>query len=83
MVREKVKNRVEELEETLIEARCIHHWIIEPPMGATSTGICKHCGEEREFRNQLRPNDQIDPALLGLSRISIDNAPENEDAPEA
>ena len=28
---------------------CVHHWIIETPSGPKSKGICKHCGEEREF----------------------------------
>jgi hypothetical protein len=36
---------------------CQHHWIIETPRGATSTGRCKRCGEEREFRNSA--NDHL------------------------
>lgn len=28
-----------------------HHWLIEPPDGPTSRGICRFCREEREFRN--------------------------------
>lgn len=38
-------------------ATCQHHWIIETPRGATSTGRCKRCGEEREFRNSA--NDHL------------------------
>jgi hypothetical protein len=30
---------------------CRHHWLIESPHGATSWGICKHCGARREFNN--------------------------------
>ncbi len=30
---------------------CKHHWLIEMPNGPTSPGRCKHCGQEREFRN--------------------------------
>lgn len=30
---------------------CQHHWKIGSPMGALSAGVCKRCGEEREFRN--------------------------------
>ena len=30
---------------------CRHHWIIERPGGALSSGRCKRCGEERQFRN--------------------------------
>ena len=31
--------------------QCRHHWLIESPHGATSWGMCKHCGERREFSN--------------------------------
>ena len=31
--------------------RCIHYWIIETAHGPTSMGVCKYCGEEREFAN--------------------------------
>lgn len=30
---------------------CRHHWVIETPNGAISTGRCKRCGIVREFRN--------------------------------
>lgn len=33
------------------EPLCRHHWVIESPQGAMSHGICKRCGEEREFQN--------------------------------
>ena len=32
---------------------CKHHWLIDAPQGATSTGVCKLCGEVREFCNSL------------------------------
>jgi hypothetical protein len=28
---------------------CTHHWLLESPRGDTSRGVCKYCGEEREF----------------------------------
>jgi hypothetical protein len=28
-----------------------HHWLIDPPDGALSTGRCKLCGIERSFPN--------------------------------
>ena len=34
-------------------ARCAHFWAIESPRGPLSLGVCKNCGEEREFRNSL------------------------------
>ena len=30
---------------------CRHHWVIESPSGALSSGRCKLCGSERQFRN--------------------------------
>jgi len=30
---------------------CKHHWKIESPNGATSSGVCKLCGEVKEFSN--------------------------------
>ena len=32
---------------------CNHHFIIPPPNGAISIGICKLCGESREMFNSL------------------------------
>jgi len=49
------KSQVIEQPKTEIEApevpTCQHHWKIASPRGALSTGVCKRCGEEREFRN--------------------------------
>ena len=30
---------------------CVHHWIIDPPDGPVSTGMCQKCGEKRQFQN--------------------------------
>jgi hypothetical protein len=30
---------------------CRHHWVIETPNGALSSGRCKRCGVQRDFRN--------------------------------
>ena len=30
---------------------CRHHWVIETPNGAVSSGRCKRCGVGKEFRN--------------------------------
>ena len=39
------------LEEAVTEPTCRHHWIIDAPHGATSPGVCKLCGAQKEFRN--------------------------------
>ena len=28
---------------------CTHHWKLASPNGSTAIGVCKRCGEEREF----------------------------------
>lgn len=33
------------------KARCCHYWIIETAKGPISKGVCKYCGEEKEFFN--------------------------------
>ena len=35
---------------------CDHYFIIPPPNGATSIGVCKHCNEEREMFNSMDGN---------------------------
>ena len=35
----------------LAEGACAHHWLIEPAKGATSKGVCRLCGESRQFNN--------------------------------
>lgn len=44
---------------SLPEATCPHHWLIEPPKGPTSMGVCKLCGETREFDNQFSKSPQV------------------------
>ena len=33
--------------------QCVHFWVIAPPNGPTSQGICKLCGKRQEFRNSV------------------------------
>lgn len=41
------------LERPVNKATCQHHWLIEPPNGPTSKGVCKLCGEVKLFDNIL------------------------------
>jgi len=36
--------------------QCAHHWIIETPDGPISKGVCRLCGEERDFNNSMDYN---------------------------
>ena len=42
---------VSTLDQAATEPTCRHHWLIESPHGATSMGVCKLCGSQKEFRN--------------------------------
>ncbi len=33
------------------EKPCCHHWMIEPPNGPVSRGVCRRCGYQRQFWN--------------------------------
>jgi len=33
------------------DSQCVHHWVIEPPNGRVSRGVCKKCGMEMDFYN--------------------------------
>ena len=35
------------------QEQCVHHWLIDPPEGPVSKGVCKLCGEVKEFPNDL------------------------------
>ncbi len=40
-------------EKETVQTACKHHWIIGYPEGPISRGICRICGEQREFRNSI------------------------------
>jgi hypothetical protein len=58
---------VNEANEATAETRCRHHWLIESPHGAISTGICKLCGAQKEFRNSASDMLWEDEPLSELS----------------
>ena len=50
----------------MTNAQCAHHWLIETAAGPASKGVCRLCGEEREFSNSVGPkatNWNSDPAI--------------------
>ncbi len=38
-------------EATQERSGCQHHWVRDPPGGPVSKGVCRSCGEERDFPN--------------------------------
>ena len=61
------------------KAKCNHYWIIETAHGPTSKGVCKHCGEEKEFLNSWQDSlwDSDISTLLNLPNVP-DMGPEGE-----
>lgn len=43
---------------------CCHHWIIQPAEGPLSLGVCRVCGENREFRNYLGDSSWYESNLV-------------------
>ena len=61
---------------TMTLAVCKHHFLLEDADGPTSVGICKKCGERREFSNS--PMDAWDRAMMrrrGVKDIRISERP--------
>lgn len=48
---------------------CVHHWIISPPQGERSDGVCKLCGAQRTFGNS---EEAVDWILRGRERTYRD-----------
>jgi len=61
------KAAVNQASEATAEIQCCHHWLIETPHGATSMGICKLCGAQKEFRNSAYDSLWEDEPLSELS----------------
>ncbi len=54
---------------------CVHHWLIDPPSGNKSSGICKICGE---FRKDYFANSSDNVGWSGGPRIAKRHVPRNK-----
>ena len=64
-------NAIEDQHETA--TTCRHHWIIETPSGPVSKGVCKLCGEERDFVNLYYGYEQAnEPSKVSDLRDLVD-----------
>ena len=54
---------------------CRHQWVVESPNGPVSTGVCRLCGENRQFQNYIEGSswgyDASPDQLSGGSRFPI------------
>lgn len=65
------------------EVNCCHHWIIEAAIDTLSKGVCRLCGEEKLFRNQLQWAEIVPPRAASSKRQANDitTAPDQGEAP--
>ena len=77
-MKQKIKERKDELlEEDNSEDRCPHFWDIESANGPRSQGVCRRCGETRDFFNAFpdfnplkRKNNPLD--LPKIADVEVD-----------
>ena len=51
-----------------MKINCRHHWIIEVAAESLSKGVCRLCGEEKLFRNQLQWAEIVPARVVVNSR---------------
>lgn len=69
------------LERPATTSTCKHHWLIEPPNGPISKGVCKLCGEVKLFDNILADLlSNKDTAALSESANQANVEEEEDDA---
>jgi len=49
-MRHKIKERTQDY---VAENQCHHYWVIEVANGPKSRGVCRFCGETRDFFNSV------------------------------
>ena len=60
-------------------AVCRHYWLIEPPSGPVSMGMCRDCHEVREFKNYLEIETSAqEPSKAPSSQRKADNFSDDE-----
>ncbi len=61
-MRYKVKNATRGTVQTPVSSKEHHHfWLIELASGPTSRGVCKICGEKKEFSNIILEESAVPP----------------------
>lgn len=64
------------LEDSACPNSPVHHWRIEDALTPVSSGVCKHCGAIREFKNERKPGqlyllNESDPGGPGRARSPV------------
>ncbi len=69
-----VKERIEELRQET-EEKCHHFWAIEAANGPTSVGVCKYCGQRKEFLNAF---PTVNPLRRSSNPMTLPEIPDVE-----
>ena len=67
MVQQAENVAVQEVPEAVLA--CQHHWLIQAADGPTSPGVCRFCGETKDFKNY------VETATWGDTRLNNRQAP--------
>ncbi len=63
---------------------CTHHWVIDSPNGPVSRGVCKLCGQAREFANTIESTwSSWRSTTRGAGGVSVDVRLAGEPGPTA
>lgn len=77
-MRSKVKERSQD---SIAENQCHHYWVIEIASGPTSKGVCKYCGQSKDFLNTIPDLSTLKqhsppPGLPEMPDAATDEEPE-------
>lgn len=67
-MKEKILKKIE-------KEQCHHYWVIEVANGPRSVGVCKYCGEKKEFLNAFPP---LNPLKKNSNPLDLPKLPEIE-----
>ena len=62
MVQQLENIAVQEVPEVVVV--CNHHWVIQAADGPTSPGVCRLCGENKDFKNYVETATWGDTRLI-------------------
>ena len=62
MVQQAENVAVQEVPEAVLA--CQHHWLIQAADGPTSPGVCRLCGETKDFKNYVETATWGDTRLI-------------------
>ncbi len=77
-----MRNRSDlEEKKSAVTTACRHYWTIEPADGPTSRGVCRVCGEEKEFLNSWSDASYKgkDPRVFDLPNMLEDDEEEEKE----